>query len=316
MWKKQHLLAMALCAGALSTLGMGCELIASVDRSRIPGDEDVPNDGCSDGTKNNEETDVDCGGSICPKCDAAKACTAATDCTSGFCADGVCCDEACDAECDSCTAALKASGDDGECGPSKAETECGEATCSEGVETSRGTCDGENVECGPGEEKECEEFACNEAANACFTECMEDAHCAKCHECADGACVLAAAGAEGLGCDEGQACDAAGECKPANGVECTEASACATGLCVDGVCCDTACDTACMACNVKDLEGTCSNIPLGTEDEADCSGINTCDGKGACKLVGGEECTTNEQCASGKCLPSPLFRCDEIPETP
>ncbi|WP_437282022.1 hypothetical protein WME90_16115 [Sorangium sp. So ce375] len=272
-------------------------------------------DACDDGTRNNEETDVDCGGSTCPQCEIAKACAAAEDCTSGFCADGVCCNAACDADCDACTAALKESGDeDGTCGPSKAEAECGEATCSEGVATSRGACDGASVECAPGEETECEEFACDPEANACFTECAEDAHCARCHECNDdGACALAAAGTEGLGCDEGQACDAAGECKPANGQACTEAAGeCASGLCVDGVCCNAACDTACMACNVEGSEGTCSNVPLGSEDGSDCSGINVCDGEGFCKLVGGEECDADEDCASGDCLPSPLFTCNEI----
>ena len=312
MWKKQHLLAMALCAGALSTLGMGCELVASVDRSRIPGDG--PTDGCSDGTKNNEETDVDCGGTTCAPCELAKACAKADDCASGFCADDVCCNAACDADCDACTAALKESGDeDGTCGPSKAETECGDATCAEGVATSRGACDGTSTECGPGEETECEEFACNSEENACFAECKENEHCARCHECKtdDGTCVLAAAGTEGLGCDEGQACDAAGECKPANGTACTEAGECASGLCVDGVCCNAICDTTCMACNVTGSEGTCSNVPLGSEDGADCNGINVCNGEGACALVAGEECSTDAQCASGKCLPG-LFTCEEI----
>ncbi|WP_437600411.1 hypothetical protein [Sorangium sp. So ce590] len=316
MWKNQYLLAMALCAGALSTLGMGCELIATVDRSRIPGDDGVTN-GCADGTKNGEETDVDCGGPTCPQCEIAKACKAEDDCASGSCADGVCCNAACDEDCDACTAELKASGDeDGTCGPSKAEAECGEATCSEGVQTARGTCHGTKVECVPGEATSCETFACDQEANACFAECSEDTQCAKCHVCDDDAatCALAPAGTPGLGCEEKQACDAMGECKAANGEECTDAADCGSGSCVDGVCCDTGCDSACQACNVEGSEGTCSNVPLGGEDGADCSDVNVCDGQGACKRAAGERCDEDGECASGNCL-GLVFTCDEI-ETP
>ncbi|WP_437999084.1 hypothetical protein WMF26_03015 [Sorangium sp. So ce185] len=319
MWKNQYLFAIALCAGALSTLGMGCELIATVDRSRIPGDDGVT-DGCADGTKNGDETDIDCGGSTCPQCELAKACTAKEDCASGFCADGVCCNTACDAECDACTADLKESGEeDGSCGASKAESECGEATCSEGVQTARGTCDGTSVDCAPGEETSCETFACDPDENACFAECSEDTQCAKCHVCdaGEGTCSLAPAGATGLGCEDDQACDAAGECKAANGQECTDATDCGSGSCVDGVCCDTACDSPCQACNIEGSAGKCSNVPLGAEDGMDCSDVNVCDGEGACKLVEGERCTTDEQCASGNCITvvSDVKACDEI-ETP
>ncbi|WP_437508605.1 hypothetical protein [Sorangium sp. So ce1099] len=315
MWKNQHLLAMALCAGAISTLGMGCELIATVDRSLIPGDNGVVVNACADGTKNGEETDVDCGGPTCPQCDLAKACAEADDCASGFCADDVCCNAACDEDCDACAADLKESGDEsGTCGASKAETECGETTCSEGVESGRGTCDGTSTECEPGEPKECETFACDPEANACFSECTEDAQCALCHVCdpEDGSCALAPAGTPGLGCEENQACDAAGACKVANGQACTDGEECASGSCVDGVCCNTGCDAACQACNIEGALGECSNVAAGAEDGADCSGANVCDGEGACKLAPTETCATDEECASGNCLS--IFVCDEFPE--
>ncbi|XXX77856.1 hypothetical protein WMF30_03650 [Sorangium sp. So ce134] len=313
MWKNQYLLAMALCAGALSTLGMGCELIATVDRSRIPGNEGAT-DACADGTKNGDETDVDCGGTCAP-CDLAKACSKTEDCSSGFCADGVCCDAACDEECDACTAELKGSGEDGKCGPTKAETECGEATCSEGVQTARGTCNGEDVECEPGEETSCETFACDPEANACFAECSEDAQCATCHVCDGDACSLAPAGTPHPGCEDDQLCNATGECKAGNGQECADAADCGSGSCVDGVCCDTACDSPCKSCNVAGSEGTCSDVPLGEEDGTDCSDLNVCDGAGACKLAPGERCATDDECASGDCI-SAVFTCAAIPQEP
>jgi hypothetical protein len=40
---------------------------------------------CTDGKKNNGETDVDCGGPNCPKCANNKTCSASSDCQSGKC---------------------------------------------------------------------------------------------------------------------------------------------------------------------------------------------------------------------------------------
>ena len=40
---------------------------------------------CSDGIKNQDETDVDCGGTICSSCVDGATCNVASDCTSGHC---------------------------------------------------------------------------------------------------------------------------------------------------------------------------------------------------------------------------------------
>ncbi len=39
------------------------------------------------------------------------------ECASGYCVDGFCCDRACDSECEACSSAGKAEGNDGSCGP-------------------------------------------------------------------------------------------------------------------------------------------------------------------------------------------------------
>ena len=44
----------------------------------------------TDGIKNGDETDVDCGGATAPKCVTGKGCAAGTDCTSGACPAGAC----------------------------------------------------------------------------------------------------------------------------------------------------------------------------------------------------------------------------------
>ncbi len=68
-----------------------------------------------------------------------------------------------------------------------------------------------------------------------------------------------------------------------NGEACTPATAglCKTGNCVDGVCCDTACNTTCKACNLAGTVGTCTNIPVGQDPGSECT--NACDGNGACQ---------------------------------
>jgi hypothetical protein len=45
---------------------------------------------CTDGTKNSDETDLDCGGSVCPRCDNGKSCALDTDCADKRCGSGVC----------------------------------------------------------------------------------------------------------------------------------------------------------------------------------------------------------------------------------
>jgi hypothetical protein len=47
-------------------------------------------DMCKDGTKNGNETDVDCGGGVCPVCADGKACSSDGDCMSTDCSGNVC----------------------------------------------------------------------------------------------------------------------------------------------------------------------------------------------------------------------------------
>ncbi|MBX3274057.1 MAG: hypothetical protein KF729_27575 [Sandaracinaceae bacterium] len=45
---------------------------------------------CADGVRNRDETDVDCGGTICAPCAAARMCALARDCASATCTAGTC----------------------------------------------------------------------------------------------------------------------------------------------------------------------------------------------------------------------------------
>jgi hypothetical protein len=45
---------------------------------------------CTNGVKDGTETDVDCGGSTCPRCENGRACSTGGDCVSVVCADQTC----------------------------------------------------------------------------------------------------------------------------------------------------------------------------------------------------------------------------------
>ena len=53
-----------------------------------PGRPDDPS--CNDQQMNNQETDVDCGGSLCAHCDIDRHCGSGADCLSGACDDSLC----------------------------------------------------------------------------------------------------------------------------------------------------------------------------------------------------------------------------------
>lgn len=96
---------------------------------------------------------------------------------------------------------------------------------------------------------------------------------------------------------DGSACGTDGECQSAH--------------CVDGVCCNTACDSDCMACTSAlkggGVDGECGPSQAGTDPREDCTddGVASCgndgrcDGKGACrKYAAGLECAA-QTCTGG-----------------
>ena len=96
--------------------------------------------------------------------------------------------------------------------------------------------------------------------------------------------------------------DSAGEL--ANGAPCAQASECATGYCVDDVCCEASCDQACRSCNLAGQAGTCVLVPQGSDPRDECGGKDpacggTCDGKGSCLFAAqGTSCGAST-CAGG-----------------
>lgn len=265
---------------------------------------------CNDGEKNGSEAGKDCGNvDKCSKCANGNACSSNEDCSSGYCVDGVCCSTACDGVCQSCTALGKGYPDDGTCGyvhpgqdPDKEcndepATQCGlsgvcngAGACAKyenGTACADATCNGSKYQpagvCADGQcsvfaEIDCTTFGCD--VDGCKQQCSSDSECSAGSYCTNGICRL----------------------KKQLKEECDNASACASGHCVDGVCCDNACTGACMACNVATSLGTCHFVPQNMPDISTCVMPKACDGSGVCKKTMGQPCGQNSECSSANCV--------------
>jgi hypothetical protein len=243
-----------------------------------------------------------CQNGSCGKKPLGALCSAAVECASNFCAQGVCCGSACTASCFSCNqtglagtcSPVGAGSPDpaGQCrdeGPTSCRndgmcdgagacrryasgTPCRSASCAAGTRTLVSTCDGAGA-CVAGASAACAPFACNGEGTDCFSSCTDNGQC-----------------------QAPNRCDANGRCgtKP-NGSSCSEGPECTSGACVEGVCCNSACDQTCKSCAVPGSLGTCSNVAAGGSDprggcapsaESSCGNDGSCNGAGACRLWG------------------------------
>ncbi|MBT9561204.1 MAG: hypothetical protein IV100_34740, partial [Myxococcales bacterium] len=85
------------------------------------------------------------------------------------------------------------------------------------------------------------------------------------------------------------------------GGTCGSNAQCVSGLCVDGVCCTSACTGACEACDVAGAIGTCTPVPDGQDLDTECAGDGTCggvcNGAKACRFPAATtSCGTCRQC--------------------
>jgi hypothetical protein len=150
-------------------------------------------------------------------------------------------------------------------------TTCASPTCSGGSQTVNqcqgGSCQAMVSGCGT--------YACG--ATACQTSCTVDTQCASGNFCANPTC----------------------QAKKANGKACTGANQCMSGFCVDNVCCQVSGCGTCQACG--GANGTCQTI-TSADDPNSCTGTETCDATGACKLKNGQGCGGGTACASTFCV--------------
>lgn len=243
---------------------------------------------------------------VCSMAGNGASCTNGTECSSTFCVDGVCCDNACSGQCQACTMMKKGSGIDGVCEPVKTDTNP-DNECIKGACTAAGVC---IYELGG---------ACTVDANCTSGHCVEGLCCDTvcdgiCMACAgvktgasDGSCKPIAIGTDPDVECAGQACNGAGACSYPNGTPCDSGPLdCSSGHCVEGICCENACTGRCMACTAAKTglaaDGLCGSIPAGTDPDDECVG-SVCDVSNTCASIScniGSDCPTG-QCSNGTC---------------
>ncbi len=262
------------------------------------------------------------GGACLTKKAAAAACASGSECSSGFCTDGFCCDTACGSACEACSAQKKGQGKDGECGAIASGndpdgdcveqlkstcglsgqcdgnracaywsvgTGCGSPTCV-GNESRPSTCAGALSCAVSASGTSCGAYVCSAASGNCLTTCASKADC-----------------------QPGNYCDATSHCVgvQAPGQPCGGGSECATGNCIDGYCCDTACGGACEACSAVNkgsgADGVCGAIGVGKDPDDECATSaattcgtsGTCDGARSCALYGPGQACGSDVCLGG-----------------
>lgn len=218
------------------------------------------------------------------------ACGSGSECATGQCVNGVCCDSACGGNCDRCDV----SGSVGIC--TNVASEC------------TGDCDacvGGNCQASQG--------LCPASPGTLCTTCEGGGTSFNCayDDTQDGDCT-AIYGA-------GSACYQYDVCLKPDGDPCGNGGECASGHCVDGVCCNMPCSTACFACAsglTSFSDGICAAITgyetTDTEPWWLCGGSTGCgasscacgDGTGVCDGVSGALCDGDWECLSGVCYNS------------
>jgi hypothetical protein len=235
-------------------------------------------------------------------------CKKDSDCQSGHCADGVCCQSTCDGLCESCDQEGKfgqclpvpggqdpdeecaqeevsTCGRDGACNGARAcrrypaDTVCVAGGCEVATERSARLCDGEGT-CMTGTVKNCAPAEC--LGDACGPPCMMDTDCPSGRWCDKGTCRTQR--------EQGEPCERKAQC--------------GSGFCTDGVCCSMACEDQCYACNLEGSVGACKAIADGQDPGNECpvEAIGNCGNGGGCNGRGGcRKHPTGTFCGYGGC---------------
>lgn len=230
------------------------------------------------------------------------ACKSSSECVTGVCSDGYCCDTACDGVCQACNlpgalgtctsvvaggspshgscaaTAAATCGHDGTCDGKGAcslwplNTVCAASTCDSASNsyTPAKVCDGKGV-CQPSNAISCAPFTCADAAQ-CKSTCTQNSDCSSSNVCNGGSCGL-----------------------KGPGQQCSGNAECGSGFCVDGVCCNAACGAKCQSCNLPGTVGTCTTVPAGQDPRSMCAASAGNDAHctpGGCSGSGADSCLT------------------------
>lgn len=225
---------------------------------------------CGNGIKDNNETDVDCGGPNCEKCLDGRSCVFDHDCVSGFCNEnGICESECVELECSDmmyeCGSWEDGCGGRIDCGSCLSGEICNDSGRCVSCESK--TCEELGYECGIwndgcGFDIDCGQCGWNEYCNAngiCTSDCEPTSCAENSYEC--GLWEDGCGGELDCGeCEAGEVCSDLGRCEPA---------------CVPSTC--------------AGLGYECGTWDDGCGDEIDC---------GSCENQEGEYCTEDGICVN------------------
>ena len=238
-----------------------------------------------------------------PPAPQGASCSADGECALGVCADGFCCDKACtgcnacartqtgqpDGTCASATSGLNPHstctdqrgtnqcGTDGTCDGAGAcryvstSHVCTDSSCTGKVFTPVSTCDGKGA-CVTVTTQDCAPYLC--AATGCQKTCTVPADCDTTTYYCDTTNKICAS-------------------RKKNGSTASQGSECISNAVADGVCCDKADCSGCMACSLTlngQTDGQCLPVPANKVGHSTCTVSNTpcgttgvCDGAGKCQ---------------------------------
>lgn len=234
-------------------------------------------------------------------------CTTGSECSTGFCVDGVCCVSECTETCQACSIAKKGNGKDGSCGPIAVATDPDDE-CAAGYCNGIGAC-GQVFSVLPNgaacpSASECVSGHCVDGVccdTACSDPCMA-CTVAKMGAGTDGVCGMIAAMTDPDNECSAGSCNGLGACGGSNlgnGSACTGGWECSSGFCTDGICCDVACIGTCMACTAAKkgagTNGVCGPIAAMTDPDDECM-PGECNGTGACPVINGPPCNQSQCC--------------------
>ncbi len=291
---------------------------------------------CSDGAKNGNETDLNCGGGTCAMCADLKACLAASDCTSGVCTGNVCQVPTCS------DSAQNAAETDLNCGGGTCAKCADGKSCLVVADCVSGVC--------PVATHICSAPACNDVVKngvESDVDCGGTSGCARCvggKACGAGADCLSTLCVSNL-CTTSNCTDTAkngsetdvdcgGSCPGKCGTlkACMVGADCQSGVCTGGICQAPSCSDSvkngaetdlncgggtcptCADAKICLINGDCSSgvcpiatylcatpacndtVKNGGESAVDCGGTSSCT-----RCAGGLSCSAGSDCLSGVC---------------
>ncbi len=233
-----------------------------------------------------------------------QTCSTASDCGSGFCVDGLCCNSACGGQCQACDVA----GTLGTCTTVTSGAPHGERTACVGDSSAcNGVCDGASPNaCDfPGAATQCRGPSCTGAVATLAASCNQSGSCPQmvtvsCGRYGCGATDCnTSCGSDG-DCSSGNFCNSHGQCVQQHvpGDTCSAADQCNTGNCVYGVCCSV---SSCGSYTCTGEGGTCQT---SCSNDNNCGSDAYCNNGGQCvpKKAQAIACTADDQCSSAACV--------------